>query len=43
MKIEKEIYQTVETSRDDLTINQKYSKLFQQNYIIQSIIHVNIL
>lgn len=44
MKIEKEIYQTVETSREDLSDkSSKYSKLFQQNYIIQSIIHVNIL
>ena len=44
MKIEKEIYQTVENSRlEIISKNTKYDKLFQQNYIIQSIIHVNIL
>jgi len=43
-KIEKEIYTTVEVARNDITSdNKKYKDLFFPTYILQSIIHVNIL
>ena len=43
-KMEKEIYQTIENAKLDLDkLSNKYSKLYLPTYIIQSIIHVNIL
>ncbi len=43
-KMEKEIYQTIENAKIDLKqLKGKYDKLYLPTYIIQSIIHVNIL
>lgn len=42
MQMEKEIYTTVEEARGKLE-DPKYKKIFYPNYIIQSIIHVNLL
>ena len=46
MKLEREIYLTVEKAKHELSKDGKlfsqYNKLFNPNYIIQSIIHVNI-
>ena len=41
-KMEKEIYQTIENARIELK-DSKYQKLYLPTYILQSIIHVNIL
>ena len=38
VKLEKEIYTEVEKAKQDIN---KYSKFFEENYIIQSIIHIN--
>ena len=44
MKIETEIYKSVETARNEVSTNKNnYNNLFFPNYILQSIIHVNIL
>lgn len=43
MKMEKEIYETIEKSKLDMNENKNYNNLFLPTYIIQSIIHVNIL
>lgn len=43
MKIEKEIYETIEKSKIDMDKTKKYQELFFPTYILQSIIHVNIL
>ena len=43
-KMEKEIYQTIENAKIDLEDSKsKYDKLFLPTFIIQSIIHVNII
>ena len=43
MKVEKQIYETIEKSKYDMENDTKYQDLFFPTYIIQSIIHVNIL
>ena len=43
MKIEKEIYETIEKSKMTMDDDKKYQELFFPTHVIQSIIHVNIL